>query len=129
MHELSIAGAILAIAEETANGRRVLQVDVKVGRLRQVVPSALAFAWELVAQGTVAEGAELALVDVEAAGLCASCGAETVLSEFPFVCGACGSASVEVTRGEELLVEALELGEEEIDTETLVGAAEGRQGV
>ena len=52
MHELSLAGAIVAIAEEHAAGGRVSRVEVRVGQLRQVVPRALAFAFELVAEGT-----------------------------------------------------------------------------
>ncbi|MGZ8697918.1 MAG: hydrogenase/urease maturation nickel metallochaperone HypA, partial [Gaiellaceae bacterium] len=38
MHELSIAEAIVTIAEEHARGRRVAKVELKIGHLRQVVP-------------------------------------------------------------------------------------------
>ena len=51
MHELAIAEAIVAVAERHAAGRQVLAVDVTVGHLRQVVPSALDFAFELTAKG------------------------------------------------------------------------------
>ena len=109
MHELSIAQAVVTIVERHAQGRRVVKVELKVGHLRQVVPSALAFAFELTTQGTVAEGAELDLEQIEAAGTCQSCGAHTPLPELPLVCRECGSIDVEVTRGEELLVDSLEL--------------------
>ena len=112
MHELSIAEAVVRIAERHAAGRRVARVELKVGHLRQVVPSALEFAFELVAQGTVVEGAELAMEEVPAAGRCRSCDAETAFGGFPFTCSACGGLDVEVTRGEELLVDSLELEEE-----------------
>ncbi|MDQ3659257.1 MAG: hydrogenase maturation nickel metallochaperone HypA, partial [Actinomycetota bacterium] len=42
MHELAIADSIVQIAGRHANGRRVTKVQLKVGHLRQVVPSALA---------------------------------------------------------------------------------------
>ena len=109
MHELSIAEALVEIAERHARGRPVLKVEVAVGHLRQVVPPALEFAWELVARGTALEGAELELREVPAAGSCRSCGADTPLPRFPLQCPTCGGFDVEVTRGEELLVEALEL--------------------
>jgi hydrogenase nickel incorporation protein HypA/HybF len=112
MHELSIAESIVRIADRHAAGRRVTRVDLRVGHLRQVVPSALEFAFELVAQGTAVEGAELAMEVVQAAGTCRTCGAETAFEGFPFACSACGGLDIEVTSGEELEVEALELEEE-----------------
>jgi hydrogenase nickel incorporation protein HypA/HybF len=109
MHELSIAGALVDIAQRHAEGRRVARVEVSVGHLRQVVPDVLAFAFELCAQGTVVERAELVLTEVPAAGVCRHCGAQTPLPAFPWACAACGSADVELTGGEELQVDALEL--------------------
>ena len=46
MHELAIADAIVRIAERHTDGRAVAAVHVRVGALRQVVPSALSFAFE-----------------------------------------------------------------------------------
>lgn len=109
MHELSIANALLQIALRNADGRRVARVEVSVGHLRQVVPDALVFAFGLCAEGTAAEGAELVLSEVPAHGRCRGCGAETPLAEFPWACSRCGGGDIELTGGEELQVEALEL--------------------
>ena len=94
MHELAIAESVVDIAVRHAAGRRVVRV-----------------AFELVARGTTVEGAELSRRDVEAAGRCRGCGADTPLPEFPLVCRSCGGFDVDVTRGEELRVESLELEE------------------
>jgi hydrogenase nickel incorporation protein HypA/HybF len=109
MHELSIAAAIAAIAERHAAGRRVTRVEVRIGHLRQVVPDSLAFAFELVTEGTEMEGAELVLEPVPAAGRCRACATEGLLTAFPLHCSVCGGLDVEVIRGEELLVDSLEL--------------------
>ena len=109
MHELSIAEGVVEVALRHARGRPVAAVELKVGHLRQVVPTALEFAFELIAPGV-----ELELNEVPAAGRCRACGLQSRLDGFPLVCPACGSGDVEVTRGEELLVEALELEEEEL---------------
>lgn len=114
MHELSLAEAIVAIVRDHAGTRRVVGVDVKVGRLRQVVPDALAFAFELVASGTSAEGAELRLEHVPASVACAGCDATSEVREFPLVCARCGSADVEVVAGEELYVESIEIEDEPV---------------
>jgi hydrogenase nickel incorporation protein HypA/HybF len=111
MHELAIAESVLAIVERHAAGRRVVEVQVRVGHLRQVVPSALEFAFELAGRGTVAEGATLVLEQVAAAGRCRACGERTTFAAFPFVCEACGGWDIELTQGQELQVEALELEE------------------
>jgi len=109
VHELSIASALADIALRHADGRRVTAVEVSVGRLRQVVPSALEFAFELVAKDTPLEGARLELRDVPAAGRCRGCGAESRLDGFPFACTACGELDIEVTAGDELTVDAIEV--------------------
>src|SRR3954447_9845098 len=114
MHELSLAQAVVAIATEHAAGRRVVKVELKVGHLRQVVPDALDFAFELVAEGTPVEGAELVMEEGTASGRCEACGAESTLAAFPAACPACGSLKVDVTGGDELLVDALELEEDEL---------------
>ncbi len=111
MHELAIADSIVQIAGRHANGRRVTKVHLKVGHLRQVVPSALAFSFELVAQGTPVEGAELEMEEVPATGSCLGCGAESWLKEFPLQCGGCGGFDLQVLEGEELFVESLEMEE------------------
>ncbi len=111
MHELAIADSIVQIVGRHANGRRVTKVQLKVGHLRQVVPSALAFGFELVAQGTTVEGAELEMEEVPATGSCRDCEAESRLKEFPLQCGVCGGFDLQVLEGEELFVESLELEE------------------
>ena len=122
MHELSIAEAVVAIASEHAAGRRVTTVAVKIGHLRQVVPSALEFAFELVAEGTPIEGAELAIEHVPASARGRRCGSEGRLGGFPAACPRCGGVDVEVVGGQELFVESLELEEERTTGGDGVGA-------
>lgn len=120
MHELALAESIVRIASERARGRRVVAVQVACGHLRQVVPDALAFAFELVALGSPVEGARLELREVPARVRCRACGGESGADGFPLACAACGGFDVEVTAGEELIVEELEI---ELDAEVM---ADGR---
>jgi hydrogenase nickel incorporation protein HypA/HybF len=48
---------------------------------------------------------------------CRDCGGRGQVNEFPFACAACGSLAVDVLSGDELLVDALEL---ENDNEAVV---------
>jgi hydrogenase nickel incorporation protein HypA/HybF len=111
MHELAIADSVVGIACRQADGRRVTKVHVKVGHLRQVVPSALSFSFGLVAEGTPVEGAELEMEEIPATGRCRACAEESRFGGFPLQCGSCGGFDLEILSGEELLVESLELEE------------------
>lgn len=115
MHELSIAEAVVQIASRHAAGRRVSKVELKVGHLRQVVPSALEFAFELLINGTPLEGAELQIEDVPARGRCRDCGVQTEMRAFPLQCAHCGGWDLELTAGEELLVDALEIEDDSLE--------------
>jgi hydrogenase nickel incorporation protein HypA/HybF len=109
MHEMAIAQTVLAIACSHADGRRVERVELRVGHLRQVVPAALTFAFELAAVGTAAEGARLEIEHVPARCRCRGCGDESEPRWFPLACERCGALDVEVVAGDELLVESLEV--------------------
>ncbi len=122
MHELSIAEAVVEIALRHAAGRPVERVELRVGHLRQVVPSALEFAFELLSDGTVLAGAELVIENVPASGRCRACGIVSEMAKFPLQCSRCQDLDMEVLGGEELVVEAIEL-EEEMTTK---GAGHGR---
>jgi hydrogenase nickel incorporation protein HypA/HybF len=113
VHELSIAQAIVDVAARHAGTARVERVHVRIGHLRQVVPSALAFSFELCAHGTPLDGAELAIEHVPIEAVCRSCGSQSELDGFPLLCPGCGGA-VDVVKGEELQVESLELAGEEL---------------
>jgi hydrogenase nickel incorporation protein HypA/HybF len=84
---------------------------MRVGHLRQVVPSSLAFGFGLLAEGTPAEGAELEIVPVPVEGRCRACEKESPLSGFPLQCPGCGGFDLEILKGEELVVDSLELEE------------------
>lgn len=109
MHEMAIAGAVLDSVIRHAGERRVERVRLRVGHLRQVVPRALTFAWELASQRTVAEGSTLEIAAVPAAVRCRRCAEESEPGGFPLACRLCGGVDVEVVRGEELEIEWLDV--------------------
>ncbi|MEA2314544.1 MAG: hydrogenase nickel incorporation protein HypA/HybF [Solirubrobacteraceae bacterium] len=112
MHELSIAESIAEVAARHAAGRRVVSVEVRVGHLRQVVPDSLEFAFLLVTDGGALEGAELHIRHIPAAGRCRACSWAGEMEGFPLRCACCECLDVELTSGEELLVDALVLEDE-----------------
>ena len=110
MHELSVARAVLNTAVRHAEGRRVTAVNLRVGRLRQVVPQSLAFYWEVVSRDTLCEGATLAQEGVAARLRCPTCATEWEIELPWFRCPACGTGA-EVASGDELEVESIDVEE------------------
>lgn len=113
MHELSISSAIVDTAVRHAAGRTITRVDVRIGRLRQVVPASLTFCFGLVSKGTACDGAQLAYEIVPARLACRDCGHAWEIDVPAFRCPECESAEVDVTSGEELEVESIEVEESE----------------
>ena len=94
MHELSLAKGILDVVEDCARENdcaRISRIRVRVGEFAAVMPDAMTTAFSIIAQGTVAEGAELVLEDVPAVGRCRACGREYGLTENEYTCP-CGAA-------------------------------------
>ncbi len=90
------------------SGASVVSVTLQVGRLRAVVPDALAFCFEVVSQGTPVEGARLIIEQIPVRVRCGSCETEWTVTEVEFMCPVC-EGPVEVLQGKELLLRAIEI--------------------
>ena len=104
MHELSISNAIAKVVLDHAGGRRVESVQVQVGALRQIVPDALTFCWEIVRDHPLLDRSRLEIEYVAGVIECGDCGERSTLTEFVLLCPGCGSGLVRVVSGEEFLV-------------------------
>ncbi|BBZ74942.1 hydrogenase expression protein HupH [Mycolicibacterium anyangense] len=110
MHELSLCQAIAGVVRPYAKDRHIDVVHVQIGALRQVVPESLSFCWSMVREHESMPEAELALEFVTAAVGCRECGRQSeITSRWSVSCPECGSADVEVLRGEEFLVTSLDV--------------------
>jgi hydrogenase nickel incorporation protein HypA/HybF len=67
----------------------------------------MAQAFGLVATGTEADGAAVEVVTVPATVTCGDCGTASETADQLAVCPRCGSANVEISGGDELVLESL----------------------
>jgi hydrogenase nickel incorporation protein HypA/HybF len=109
MHELSISQAVVDTVVRHADGRRVTEVQLRVGGLRQVVPESLSFYFEITARGTVCAGARLEQELVPVRLRCTPCGREWGVDMPLFHCPTCGGSEVDVASGNELEVESIDV--------------------
>ncbi|WP_018606878.1 hydrogenase maturation nickel metallochaperone HypA [Uliginosibacterium gangwonense] len=112
MHETAIVQGLIRILEQQAAQHEVsaiCKVNVKVGRLRAVEPRQLIACFEIYAEGTVAQGAELAIVALPVRACCKACLCEFEVPRFHFECPGCGGGDVDVIQGQELYIESFEV--------------------
>lgn len=114
MHETSIALAVIdQIAERARQDGRtaVRSVTLRVGSLAGVVPDALEFCFAQAGEGTVVQGAALAIESVPAQACCSACSADWMVGMPPdLICPACGQAAAHLRTGRELEIAAVQWG-------------------
>ncbi|PKM80431.1 MAG: hydrogenase maturation nickel metallochaperone HypA [Firmicutes bacterium HGW-Firmicutes-14] len=112
MHEMALmAGVFEIISRYTADfpEKRVTKVTLVVGEMTNAVPEALEAAFEVYANSTNVEGAELVIKEIPLLARCTECGREGRIEKHMFVCPACSSLSMEIKSGRELYVDSLEV--------------------
>ena len=109
----SVNNAVLSLCKQSGWGR-VRHIVVKIGGMRKVNPELMAFAFNVISQGTPTEGASLAVMILPVIFRCRSCGRRAESEETEFACPLCGSRDVDLLSG-------LELGIELIEVEGFVG--------
>jgi hydrogenase nickel incorporation protein HypA/HybF len=112
MHERSlVAGLLDQIVREIAprDPRRVQAVTLEIGEFAGVEPLLLASAFEELAPTVLSPEVRLDWRTVPLRACCESCVQEFSVSQFRFVCPACGASRVRVVAGEELLLVSVEL--------------------
>lgn len=108
MHELSLAEEVMALVARHAGGMRVRRITLTVGALAGVEPEALRFALGSVTRGTLADGADIVLVDEAAVARCPACGSEQGIEARYDPCSACGAFGLTLLAGDALRVASIE---------------------
>jgi hydrogenase nickel incorporation protein HypA/HybF len=108
MHELGITQNIIAIVAEHAKDRKVSKVTLQIGALSAIIPESIRFCFDVCAEGTPVEGAQLEIETIAGLGQCNSCGKELPLSILAGICS-CGSRDITCIAGQELKVKDMEV--------------------
>lgn len=111
MHEMALAESVVEIVERRAaevGAGRIVLVRLEIGALSHVEPQALRFAFEAVALGSIAEGAELKIARPPGRALCTDCGAAVRIDHLGAPCPQCGGFGLQVSGGDELRVRDME---------------------
>jgi len=115
MHEFSIIYNVLQTVENVAKQNHLKKVDkiiLRIGKLRQVMPDFLQFAFEASSEETIAKGAKLEIIKVPIKIKCLNCQKEVEAKRQTYLCPHCESTQLKILSGKELLIDSIE-GEKE----------------
>lgn len=112
MHELALStGLVELIVEEAGRSgfARVQRVVLEIGALSHVDPQALRSSFGIIARGTVAEGADLEILEPAGVAYCLDCEDAVPIVRRGDDCPRCGGVKLMVQGGEEMKLKALEV--------------------
>ena len=112
MHELAITQSILDIslkAAQAQHARRIRTIRLTIGPFSGVVPECVQMYLDVLARGTIAEGAKIEAKTLPLRVRCRTCGQESEIDRRHIACPFCGGLDLQRLSGRELLVDNLEV--------------------
>lgn len=118
MHELPITQAICGLAVQEAErigASRVCTIRIKMGEYMDYVPVIIQEYFNVVSEGTLAQGARLEVEAVPAVLQCPDCGGESRMERHRMRCPLCGGRRVTLVTGKEFYIDSMEVETDERD--------------
>ncbi len=120
MHEMPIVENLLKTTLDQATeyrASRVTGVYLRLGELSGITADSVQFYWDHMSEGTICAGAALHFVRAPATVHCLDCGHTVSLDPGLEACPACGGLRLQVTGGDEFLLERLDLDAPEVEAD------------
>jgi hydrogenase nickel incorporation protein HypA/HybF len=112
MHELTVTESILEIVVrhgEQAGAQSITDIHLVIGDLSSIVDDSVKFYWDMLSEGTIAEGAALHFKRIQTEMECLECQQRYQPSRGDLSCPACTSRKVKIISGEEFFVDSIEV--------------------
>jgi hydrogenase nickel incorporation protein HypA/HybF len=112
MHELPIAENILEIAlkyAEKSDAQHITSLYLVMGQFSSIIDDSIQFYWDIIAKGTIAEGAILNFKRIPASIQCLECSLRFTPGLDDFSCPGCGSSKIKIVTGNEFFLEAIDI--------------------
>ncbi len=113
MHEMTIAESVLNVIEDFASKeedcQRIKIVRLEIGKLSGVEVEAMRFCFDAVAQGTLAEGAELDIIEQDGWAWCFDCRRQVPVEARTDPCAVCGGFRLQMMEGTVMRVMEMEI--------------------
>lgn len=120
MHELSITEHLLedCVREaEAKNASKIRVIRLCIGALRGIVPDCIQIYLDMLAEGTIAEGAQIESETLPVKVRCLNCGREGEITPHHLECPHCKSLRLKLLSGKEFYIKSLDIDIKEKETE------------
>jgi hydrogenase nickel incorporation protein HypA/HybF len=112
MHEMSLVESVIESIldlKEKNDWKKINRITLKIGKMRQVIPDIMEFAYTAASKSTELEGSDMVIMQVEMEFFCKSCNRRWGEEDMAFICPYCGSSEVEMIHGMELEIDSMEV--------------------
>ena len=110
MHEYSVACDIIKTVMEYSKGESVKKITLVIGDMSSVIDESVRLYWDLLAENTAMEQAELVFRRIEGRFVCRECGCEFPVRHSNFVCPDCGGQKFKITEeSKSFYIESIEI--------------------
>ena len=92
-----------------ANATKITDINLVIGQFSSIVDDSVQFYWDIVADGTIAQGALLHFNRILGEMTCGSCGHVFHPNDKAFECPVCGSGFVRISKGDEFRVDSIDI--------------------
>ena len=114
MHELSIAQELIEIIKQSVSEQQwhlIKSVEIEVGAFSNVLADSLKFCFDATIDNTELNNVELIIKEIPLKIKCNTCGAESIIDDFLYICPQCNDTNIIILTGKELNINQIELYE------------------
>jgi hydrogenase nickel incorporation protein HypA/HybF len=112
MHELAVTQSMFDLVMKEfkkVNATKVGRINIVVGEMTGIVGDSVQFYFNFLSEGTPAEGALVSVKKKPPKARCRKCGKSFKLENFNWTCSKCQGDELEITGGNELYLESIEV--------------------
>jgi len=112
MHELAVTQSILEIAlrhAQDSQAERITDLYITIGQWASTVDDSVQFYWDIISDGTIAQGAKLHFCRVVPEMYCSDCNQAYTPAGRDLFCPLCHGQHTKITHGEECYLESIEV--------------------
>jgi hydrogenase nickel incorporation protein HypA/HybF len=92
-----------------ANASRILEIRLVIGDLSTIIDDSVQMYYDIMSEGTIAQGAKLIFKRIKAEFKCKDCGEVFIKPPRGFNCSKCGGLGTPTDVGKEFYIESIEI--------------------